>query len=124
MTSTFNALQLPLLASGLSWKVLYKPAAVSLVVLPNGDFDHDGAVDAADLARWSANVGPSTLGDADGDNDTDGADFLAWQRQINGPAASPATAAVPEPATLALLRVTLAAACGFARPARRRCPSL
>jgi T5SS/PEP-CTERM-associated repeat protein len=76
-----------------------------------GDFNHDGAVDGSDLARWSANFGAATVaghkqGDADGDGDVDGGDFLAWQRQSSS---SPAVVSVPEPASVCLLMLSVAA---------------
>lgn len=72
------------------------------------DFDEDGDVDAADLAKWKLGFGVKLdathmQGDADGDADVDGADFLTWQRQLGSATTATATAAVPEPATLFLL---------------------
>jgi hypothetical protein len=64
-----------------------------------GDFDFDGHVDGDDLAVWRSAFGASAAGDADGDRDTDAADFLVWQRQLG---AGGATAAVPEPSTIAM----------------------
>jgi len=46
------------------------------------DFNHNNAVDAADLAAWRASFGSGAGADADGDGDSDGADFLAWQRDL------------------------------------------
>lgn len=74
-----------------------------------GDFDENGMVDGADLAKWEAGFGMSAGashmdGDADGDFDVDGVDFLAWQRQY-GIGVSPLSAVVvtvPEPCSLAL----------------------
>lgn len=79
-----------------------------------GDFDHNDAVDAADLAVWQANVGLGSgalhaQGDADLDGDVDGGDFLVWQRQVGQTPNPPAIAAIPEPATVALLSIALAA---------------
>ena len=72
---------------------------------PIGDFDADGDVDAADLARWQGDFGINGDSDADGDGDSDGADFLAWQRNFGASAlsASTSSAAVPEPTCLILL---------------------
>ncbi|BBO33821.1 PEP-CTERM sorting domain-containing protein [Lacipirellula parvula] len=69
------------------------------------DFNHDNTVNGLDLTVWKGAFGTGAGGDADGDNDSDGADFLIWQRQF-GQSVTPSTttaAAVPEPATLALL---------------------
>lgn len=83
------------------------------------DFNGDGFVNSLDLNIWLANVGITTgasvvQGDADGDGDVDGDDFLFWQRNAGHPApwtgagagagsGGALGAAVPEPASLALL---------------------
>jgi hypothetical protein len=86
---------------------------------PYSDFNVDGRVDRADLDVLLSNIGKRTdarfeNGDADGDGDVDGDDFLTWQREIGGATplsafagdslaeASLNSAAVPEPATLAI----------------------
>ena len=75
-----------------------------VVAGPTADFDHDGDVDANDLARWHTSYGADGGADTDGDGSTSGADFLAWQRQFAGSLApASATGAVPEPKTLGLL---------------------
>ena len=75
------------------------------------DFNGDGGVNAADLALWKSGFGrpasPTNLGDADGDQDIDGADFLNWQRQLGG--AGAITTAIPEPASIALAAMAVAA---------------
>ena len=49
-------------------------------------------------------------GDADGDSDSDGADFLVWQRQMgNGVSGLASNMTVPEPSTLLLSLLGLAA---------------
>ncbi len=77
-------------------------ALVDLTVI-EGDFDGDGDVDTADLAAWQRGESP---------NGGSPADLAAWQNAFNGSAASAALAAVPEPASLALLLLT---ACGLLR---------
>jgi probable HAF family extracellular repeat protein len=73
-----------------------------------GDFDADGAVDAADLAQWRSDFGTTADSDADNDNDSDGADFLAWQRQFNAsPPALNTADPIPEPAALLLALAAL-----------------
>ena len=79
-------------------------------VPPNpADFNTDGLVDDADLAAWSAGFGTDTgavheQGDANEDGDVDGSDFLIWQQNLGfGTGGSLAAAAVPEPASVALL---------------------
>jgi hypothetical protein len=67
------------------------------------DFNHNGTVDAGDLAVWKAAVGVNANGDADGDGDSDGADFLVWQRRLGATSATAAAGAVPEPAAALML---------------------
>ncbi|HEX2474531.1 MAG TPA: PEP-CTERM sorting domain-containing protein [Lacipirellulaceae bacterium] len=100
---------------------------------PYSDFNVDGRVDRGDLNVLLANIGTRTdarfeQGDADGDGDVDGDDFLTWQREIGAATplsafagdslaeASLNSAAVPEPATLAIA----AAAALFMWLARRK----
>ena len=80
-----------------------------------GDFDNDGAVDAADLAVWQNNYGETgnaayLLGDGDGDGDTDGRDFLVWQRQYGTTAELSAlqSSLVPEPSAAIILFTAIA----------------
>jgi hypothetical protein len=73
----------------------------------SADFDSDGDVDFGDLAQWQGNFGLNSESDADNDGDSDGADFLVWQSQLGSGLATPAGAAVPEPAALTLLLVGL-----------------
>ncbi len=68
-----------------------------VVLVQPGDFDGDGDVDAADLARWKDGVSlTGDFADADFDGDSDGADFLAWQRNLSASSAAPWQAIVPE----------------------------
>ena len=74
-----------------------------------GDFDLDGDVDGVDFAHWqigypTASGASLSDGDADGDGDVDGVDFGLWQANYPTSAAG-GSAAIPEPATLALLLV-------------------
>jgi hypothetical protein len=64
-----------------------------------GDFDHNGVVNGADLAKWKGEFGQNAGSDADNDGDSDGADFLAWQQYLG---AGGAAASVPEPGTIGL----------------------
>jgi hypothetical protein len=83
----------------------------------NADFNNDGNVDGQDYNTWKTNFGTGTAADADGDGDSDGQDFLVWQRQFGATGLNGA-AAVPEPATAALVGTALAA---LAAAARTRC---
>ena len=79
----FDSIELPALATGLAWDTtaISINGVVSVVATAPGDFNGDGVVDGADLAKWQADYGSNGESDADGDGDTDGADFLEWQRQ-------------------------------------------
>lgn len=66
------------------------------------DFNGDGVVNAADLAKWRNDFGANAGSDADGDGDSDGNDFLIWQRNLGATGVSGNLAAVPEPSSLAL----------------------
>jgi pectate lyase len=105
-------LDLPALAEGLAWNTssLLTTGTLAVVAPPlyAADFTGDGRVDAADLARWNANVGAvdqfdNAKGDANGDGRVDGNDFLLWQQQLG----SGAMATVPEPAGGLLAAVVL-----------------
>jgi hypothetical protein len=70
------------------------------------DFEGNGSVDGADLARWRSGFGTGLThmqGDANGYGGVDGADFLIWQRRLGGFSALAPAAAVPEPVTRALV---------------------
>ncbi len=85
--------------------------AADLALPVDGDFNHDGIVDVADLQVWKTAFGVNNGADADGDGDSDGDDFLVWQRQL-GQTSSHLTiahAAVPEPQSLTLLIAALTA---------------
>lgn len=79
-----------------------------------GDFNADGQVDAADLARWREGFGTSGSathwnGDANGDSIVDGSDLLIWQRNF-GASVTPVAGAVPEPGSVLLAMSSLIAA--------------
>lgn len=91
---------------------------ISVLDIPDGDYNFDGTVDAADLAIWEANSGSTTEVAADGNGNgiVDGDDYLIWQANLGATTASlgAVTANIPEPSTLAL------AACGLFGLLRRR----
>jgi pectate lyase len=85
-------------------------ALIAAPPLDVADFNGDGAVDEADLARWSENFGMPAgasreTGDADQDGDVDGSDFLVWQQHVG--IGAPPSAAVPEPAAAILATLAL-----------------
>jgi formylglycine-generating enzyme required for sulfatase activity len=82
-----------------------------------GDYNDDGAVDAADYTTWRDNLGAadetSLSGNGDGMNGVDVGDYTRWKNNFGsttGASLPPATNtdAVPEPATLWLLILTAA----------------
>jgi hypothetical protein len=87
----------------------------SFVVLPTGDYNRDGAVDAADYIVWRKTIGQSVSAfagaDGDGDRRITQADFLLWRANFGISVSNTAqTAAVPESPSLVLL--VLATLCG------------
>jgi hypothetical protein len=99
VNGAFDATNLPPLDSGLSWSVLYGPTSVSLQVVEGlqGDYNHDGTVDAADYVVWRKGLG-STY---------DSTDYNVWRSHfgdsISSGSGMGANAAVPEPRAIALL---------------------
>jgi T5SS/PEP-CTERM-associated repeat protein len=99
------------LTPGLSWNVSYADNKVTLSVTGMAqfaaDFNHDGKVTGADLAKWKTEFGMNASSNADGDSDSDGNDFLIWQRQLGsgGPAVA-SVASVPEPTGMLLLAMS------------------
>lgn len=82
-------------------------ATVTIVGIAPGDYNRDGAVDDLDYAVWKADFGSTTdlAADGNGNNVVDAADYTLWRDNLVvevAPAAG-SHAAVPEPATLALL---------------------
>ncbi|MCA9235826.1 MAG: hypothetical protein KDA44_10165 [Planctomycetales bacterium] len=114
VSGMFNLIDISGMPAGLTFHVNYLPNAVQLQVVStpffSADFDHDGDVDATDLAIWSGAYQLNQLGDADGDNDSDGGDFLLWQRQFGSHPAVAVTTSVPEPQAWLLALAGFAAA--------------
>jgi hypothetical protein len=86
----FDTTLLPTLGGGLQWSLDYQPTSVSLLVGLAGDFDFDGDVDGADYLIWQRDPSVGLLAD--------------WETNygMTAPLAA-ASAAVPEPNSLALL---------------------
>lgn len=84
-----------------SWTILI-PAA--------GDYDRNGAVDAADYGVWRDAYGSTELLDADGNGDgvVDAADYVVWRDALTS---NTPFLGIPEPSTTALLAVGLVTGC-------------
>jgi autotransporter-associated beta strand protein len=69
--------------------------SIDLVVTPGGDFDHNGAVNAADYVTWRKGVGTTYTG----------GDYNSWREHFGetNASAGASLAAVPEPAAWLLL---------------------
>ena len=103
----FDAVDLPELASGAPWRLVYGDEQLTLSVISiAGDVNFDGVVDRRDAALLVANLGSTDAGFADGDFDGDQAvtlaDLALLQANLGQSlAASPnaALASVPEPSS-------------------------
>jgi autotransporter-associated beta strand protein len=120
ISGTFSQADLPALASGLFWNVLYGTHSVILAIAPTaalgsipGDFNADGTVDAADYTVWRDHLGSSsTAADANFDGQVTTADYHLWKSHFgfsltNAGVAAVAAQAVPEPAGVAALLLGL-----------------
>jgi fibronectin-binding autotransporter adhesin len=113
---TFDSEALPALGGGLLFDVIYEPQAVKLAVIGTpGDYNYDGAVDAADYIMWRKTAGQNGSGlPADGNQNgtVDPDDNNVWEDNYGQPnppgSGSGQSAATPEPASIALLIIALA----------------
>jgi hypothetical protein len=87
----------------------------------DADFDNDNDVDGNDFLIWQRGVGignSNAAGDADGSGTVDGGDLAVWRSQF-GAASAAAVGAIPEPASLLLVGLGLAACALASRPRLR-----
>jgi hypothetical protein len=117
----FELLALPDLEASLAWdtSLLDAQGVLSVIAAPPeglaGDYNDDGAVDAADYSIWRDNLGSNSAlpNETESLGIVDAADFDAWKANF-GAIAEPGgggLAAVPEPGTfcLVLMGVTVLA---------------
>jgi hypothetical protein len=104
VSGTFDSLVLPALTAGLTWNTsqLYVSGILSVAPGLSGDYNYDGAVDAADYVVWRKGIGTESTP----------ANYNLWRtnfgRMIGGGAAARLDAAVPEPAALPLALLAVA----------------
>jgi len=117
-SGTFSTVNLPTLASGLSWDTtqLYISGVISITTPPgvSGDYNNNGVVDAADYVLWRK--GGPLANEVDTPGTVNAADYTAWRARFgntSGGSGAGATAntVVPEPSTLVLLILAVAGAC-------------
>jgi hypothetical protein len=120
ITGVFDTISLPILAAGHAWSINDTSTFIQLIVTQApllGDYNADGAVDAADYVVWRKNDGTQ-------------AGYDTWRAHFgqtagNGTAGYPLGAsaeplsAVPEPAT-ALLMIAGGIGCAFCKSVRTR----
>jgi hypothetical protein len=99
------------------------PADFMSAVIP-GDYDRDGAVNAADYDTWKAAFGTNvaTPGDgADGNIDgvVDAADYAVWRDLAPSGSAASLSLTVPEPSSIGILVAAVAGLAGIRRRAAR-----
>ncbi|HEX3599312.1 MAG TPA: PQQ-dependent sugar dehydrogenase [Lacipirellulaceae bacterium] len=112
----FEALDLPALPTGLTWKPIYGSTTFSLDVVDRlpGDYNGGGHVGPADYVVWRSMVGQTggdLAADSSGPNGVpdgvvDNYDYLFWREHFGDAATSQARAAsVPEPSAAGLVAV-------------------
>lgn len=89
----FTNHDLPTLPNGMTWRVLYTTHGISLTVrppgqsntvIPVGDYNANGVVDAADYSVWRDTLGSTTALDADGNGDqvVNELDYDVWRSRM------------------------------------------
>jgi murein DD-endopeptidase MepM/ murein hydrolase activator NlpD len=95
----------------------------TFVVLPTGDYNRDGAVDAADYMVWRKTLGLAVSAysgaDGDGDRQITHADYLLWKANFGAAIGIGGAVAVPEAASIVPLMQLFAFSCFALRTVRR-----
>ena len=99
----------------------------SFVVLPTGDYNSDGAVDAADYIVWRKMLGQAVSAysgaDGDGDRQVTQADYALWRANYGVSIGNVARiVAVPEPISVALIALASICPCACRNAAHHRAP--
>jgi arylsulfatase A-like enzyme len=110
LTGAFEKEELPALANGLMWQLKYDGTSARLLVTISGDYNGDGAIDAADYTVWrdmsGLAVSANTRADGNGDGVVDQLDYAIWSQHFGQTTAfDSAATATPEPsgATLTIV---------------------
>jgi len=118
ISGTFETTLLPDLSPDLSWRLIYGPFGVQLLVdsdgtvnNPPGDYNRDGIVDAGDYVVWrkSLDSAGSLAADGNGDGRVDQDDYTVWRTNFGktGPPAAGQAAGVPEPASILIAMLAM-----------------
>jgi hypothetical protein len=85
-------------------------ATISVIGMPDGDYNRDGEVTLADYDLWKSDFGSIANLNADGNdnNVVDAADYAIWRDAFSLSAGAGAAMAVPEPAFIAHLVMAIA----------------
>jgi hypothetical protein len=124
----FSSLELPGLGTGLKWSLTADEMFLSLAVVEDaaeelaGDYNDDGAVDAADYSVWrdSMESGTPLLNETASLGTVDYDDYMAWKGNFgatNLPGGGGSRNSVPEPATAWLVLLAALAIIGRKRMA-------
>ncbi len=107
LTGEFSDILLPTLSGGLQWLAAATETGFLLRVGTQGDYNHDGTVNAADYVVWRktlGDVGAGLAADGNGNRIIDVGDYTIWLGRLGQGVASATVsdASVPEPSAVAL----------------------
>lgn len=97
----------------------------TFVVLPTGDYNRDGVVDAADYLVWRKTLGQSVSAyagaDGDGDRTITQADYMLWRANFGVSVSNGVKiVAVPEPISIAIIAMATICPCACRNAAHHR----
>ena len=120
----FDDVQLPLISSTEQWQLIQTTTEVSLRLVDRGDYNGDGAIDAADYTVWRdslGNAGQHLAADGNGDGSITQDDYNLWATARSAASSlshirSSHPISVPEPASwIFFFSATSFATLGYAR---------